>query len=58
MVTKIRELENECIALEREGEDLGHMVEVTIQQNEAKREEDNRDHQEWVSVIRSDFIYL
>ena len=51
MVTKIRELENECIALEREGEDLGHMVEVTIQQNEAKREEDNRDHQEWVSVI-------
>lgn len=51
MITKIRDLENECIALEREGEDLERKVEETMKQNEAERERDNRQHQEWVSVL-------
>lgn len=51
MITKIRDLENECIALEREGEDLERKVEETMKQNEAERERDNRQHQEWVSLL-------
>ena len=51
MVAKIKELEAEWIALEREGEDLELQVEETIKEHEEVREKKIKSHQEWVSQL-------
>lgn len=50
MVDKIAQLEDECLALEREGEDLEIQVEETIKKHEEIREKEIAAHQKWVCI--------
>ena len=52
MVSKIQQLEDEWLSLEREGEDLEHQVEETIKKNEKEREKQLEKHQTWVSATQ------
>ena len=48
MHTRIKQLEDECTALEREGEDLEHEIDRIVETEEAERNKRNQDHKEWV----------
>jgi hypothetical protein len=44
MHSKIKQLEDECIALEREGEDLEHLIKETIDREDTQREIETKEH--------------
>lgn len=50
MHTRVKQLEDECIALEREGEELEHDIQRIVETEEAEREKRNKDHKEWVRL--------
>jgi hypothetical protein len=62
MHTRVKQLEDECIALEREGEELEHDIQRIVETEEAEREKRNKDHKEWVSLTLTytfeDFVLL